>query len=160
MIRRPPRSTLFPYTTLFRSAGVFKVLDTYAAQSLGTHQFPDKSGGYFPEDLFSGAIVVDAAHGGRDTGHIVPGKLGLSEADLNLAVAHELAQILPAREVLLTRSDDEEVAAADRAFLANSSEAKMVVSVHHAAHRSPAACGRSEERRVGKECRSRWSPYH
>ena len=23
-----------------------------------------------------------------------------------------------------------------------------------------AAIGRSEERRVGKECRSRWSPYH
>ena len=23
-----------------------------------------------------------------------------------------------------------------------------------------AAEGRSEERRVGKECRSRWSPYH
>src|SRR2546425_9958623 len=22
------------------------------------------------------------------------------------------------------------------------------------------ACARSEERRVGKECRSRWSPYH
>src|SRR5260370_3550072 len=26
---------------------------------------------------------------------------------------------------------------------------------------NPACCGsRSEERRVGKECRSRWSPYH
>ena len=24
----------------------------------------------------------------------------------------------------------------------------------------PAAAVRSEERRVGKECRSRWSPYH
>src|SRR5436190_17193914 len=24
----------------------------------------------------------------------------------------------------------------------------------------PARVGRSEERRVGKECRSRWSPYH
>src|SRR3712207_8144408 len=24
----------------------------------------------------------------------------------------------------------------------------------------PAALARSEERRVGKECRSRWSPYH
>src|SRR2546426_7869079 len=24
----------------------------------------------------------------------------------------------------------------------------------------PAFIGRSEERRVGKECRSRWSPYH
>jgi N-acetylmuramoyl-L-alanine amidase len=120
-------------------AGEFKFLDTYAAQSLGTHQLPDKSGGYFPEDLFSGAIIVDAAHGGRDVGYIAP--RGLSEADLNLAVAQELAQILPAREVLLTRSDDEEVSAVDRAFLANSSEAKMVVSIHHAAHRSPAACG-------------------
>src|SRR5256885_10883380 len=26
--------------------------------------------------------------------------------------------------------------------------------------RSPPARERSEERRVGKECRSRWSPYH
>src|SRR2546427_5983153 len=25
---------------------------------------------------------------------------------------------------------------------------------------SPAVAARSEERRVGKECRSRWSPYH
>src|SRR2546428_1918966 len=25
---------------------------------------------------------------------------------------------------------------------------------------APAREGRSEERRVGKECRSRWSPYH
>ena len=24
----------------------------------------------------------------------------------------------------------------------------------------PDDCSRSEERRVGKECRSRWSPYH
>jgi N-acetylmuramoyl-L-alanine amidase len=120
-------------------AGVFKVLDTYASQTLGTHQFPDKSEGYFPEDLFSGAIVVDAAHGGRDTGYIT--SKGFSEADLNLAVAQELAQILPAREVLLTRSDDEEVSAADRAFLANSSGAKMIVCIHHAAHSTPQACG-------------------
>src|SRR2546427_9004687 len=32
MIRRPPRSTLFPYTTLFRSAGV--------ARGLGRFRFP------------------------------------------------------------------------------------------------------------------------
>ena len=25
---------------------------------------------------------------------------------------------------------------------------------------TPTLNGRSEERRVGKECRSRWSPYH
>src|SRR2546426_7860112 len=28
------------------------------------------------------------------------------------------------------------------------------------AYRIPAMTVRSEERRVGKECRSRWSPYH
>ena len=31
MIRRPPRSTLFPYTTLFRSVFVASVADTNAA---------------------------------------------------------------------------------------------------------------------------------
>ena len=35
---------------------------------------------------------------------------------------------------------------------------------HHAdqglRHRVEQLWGRSEERRVGKECRSRWSPYH
>src|SRR5260221_10401883 len=39
MIRRPPRSTLFPYTTLFRSP---KLLDTFGLQGLdedlGAHQ--------------------------------------------------------------------------------------------------------------------------
>src|SRR3712207_7819940 len=30
MIRRPPRSTLFPYTTLFRSSGVVVVDEAYA----------------------------------------------------------------------------------------------------------------------------------
>ncbi len=118
---------------------VFKVLGTYAGQTLGTHQLPDKHGGYFPEDLFSGTIVVDAAHGGRDAGYVA--RTGFSEADLNLAVAQELAQILPASEVLLTRSDDEEVSPQDRAFLANSSGAKMVISVHHNHHRTPTANG-------------------
>ena len=119
--------------------GVFKTLKTYATQTLGTHQFPDKNGGYFPEDLFSGTIVVDAAHGGRDRGHVCPS--GLSEADLNLAVAQELAQILPAREILLTRSGDEEVSNSDRAYLANAAKAKMIISIHHAAYRSPKASG-------------------
>src|SRR2546422_6110239 len=32
MIRRPPRSTLFPYTTLFRSEGLVQVIGESAAQ--------------------------------------------------------------------------------------------------------------------------------
>src|SRR3712207_6890621 len=38
MIRRPPRSTLFPYTTLFRSS------DDTAASSLPTHVFLQRVG--------------------------------------------------------------------------------------------------------------------
>ena len=30
----------------------------------------------------------------------------------------------------------------------------------HSVLRKYGICRRSEERRVGKECRSRWSPYH
>lgn len=118
---------------------VFKVLSTYAAQSLGTHQIPDKSGGYFPDDLFSGTIVVDAARGGRNAGYVTQN--GIFESNLNLAIAQELAQILPAREVLLTRGGDVEVSSSDRAYLANSSGARMIVSIQHARHHSSAACG-------------------
>src|SRR3712207_7301650 len=43
MIRRPPRSTLFPYTTLFRSRGVRP--DRGAAQAaLGPHPEPRQRG--------------------------------------------------------------------------------------------------------------------
>src|SRR3712207_8517440 len=37
MIRRPPRSTLFPYTTLFRSGGVFEVRAYGVTPGLGSH---------------------------------------------------------------------------------------------------------------------------
>src|SRR2546422_6875498 len=38
MIRRPPRSTLFPYTTLFRSRGVEKARRAIPAQIRNQHQ--------------------------------------------------------------------------------------------------------------------------
>src|SRR3712207_7956420 len=48
MIRRPPRSTLFPYTTLFRS----QLSDTYAVFTsdnglhLGVHRLEEKASAY------------------------------------------------------------------------------------------------------------------
>src|SRR2546422_8011029 len=40
MIRRPPRSTLFPYTTLFRSQGAQLALSQRKADSVEVHRCP------------------------------------------------------------------------------------------------------------------------
>src|SRR3712207_9499389 len=108
MIRRPPRSTLFPYTTLFRSGGV---------------------GVQGPLDLHRGDVL---AAGDDDVLAAVP--------DLQVAV----------------RVDDREVPGAEPAGSAvrprqRRLRRRLLVLV---------VAERSEERRVGKECRSRWSPYH
>src|SRR3712207_6870838 len=50
-------------------------------------------------------------------------------------------------------ADDEEDADREQHLLA-------AVAVHRLPGDQRAHDGRSEERRVGKECRSRWSPYH
>src|SRR3712207_9427136 len=45
MIRRPPRSTLFPYTTLFRSAVLDVALVLAEAADLGAHLLADGEAG-------------------------------------------------------------------------------------------------------------------
>ena len=50
------------------------------------------------------------------------------------------------------------LAAADPTALAAQAQAECLQSLEQADAIATAA--RSEERRVGKECRSRWSPYH
>ena len=37
---------------------------------------------------------------------------------------------------------------------------KITVGITFVQNEDRTDCARSEERRVGKECRSRWSPYH
>src|SRR5256885_16808471 len=101
MIRRPPRSTLFPYPTLFRSRPQTTVLVHAAA----------------------GGVGLLLAQWAKHSGMTVIGTAG-TEEKAALARAHGCDH------VVLYRSED---------------IARRV---------------RSEERRVGKECRSRWSPYH
>src|SRR2546430_10298248 len=74
MIRRPPRSTLFPYTTLFRSrqpAGNFRFSDAGGANHqnvFGQHVFGD-----FRRKLLAADAVAqghgDGALGGRSEEH-------------------------------------------------------------------------------------------
>src|SRR3712207_9038527 len=101
MIRRPPRSTLFPYTTLFRSTGG-AVIDPDVLWSCTT----------------CGACVEQCPVDIEHVDHILD---------------------MRRYQVLI-----------ESAF---PSEAGVML-------RNLEKNGRSEERRVGKECRSRWSPYH
>src|SRR2546425_12019710 len=102
MIRRPPRSTLFPYTTLFRSLrGADFQLEPEVEPLLGVE------------------IVLDAPGGGRLAARQRGRALGQTR---HVEVEHQLPRVRIPGE--------------------------------------GAVAGRSEERRVGKECRSRWSPYH
>src|SRR2546425_11957442 len=104
MIRRPPRSTLFPYTTLFRSL----------------------------EEIGSGGF--GRVYRARD--------LGL-EREVAIKVLHPSFTADP---MVMERFRRE-------AQLAARLRHPSIVSIYD-------IMGRSEERRVGKECRSRWSPYH
>src|SRR2546429_8868110 len=109
MIRRPPRSTLFPYTTLFRSL--------YRQHARGNSLYCNEGNGKFQNVSSQAGVGMgrwawcsdawDFDHDGYSDLYIVNGYISGPENSVR-----------------------------------NKSDL------------------RSEERRVGKECRSRWSPYH
>src|SRR3712207_9479145 len=111
MIRRPPRSTLFPYTTLFRS--IRKMHQNILRNKIGF--VPQKA------VLFRGSIKDNLRYGKEDA----------TEEELKHA-----ASIAQATEFISNMKDGFE------------------------SYISQGGTNRSEERRVGKECRSRWSQYH
>src|SRR3712207_7853576 len=69
MIRRPPRSTLFPYTTLFRSLSmVLAVLEAHGGMRLGMHDvYLNVAGGLRisepAADLAAAAALVSSLSG-------------------------------------------------------------------------------------------------
>src|SRR5256885_15278124 len=104
MIRRPPRSTLFPYTTLFRS--VFELRPVLGEKALAV------------------GLLGQQRH-----------LIGLGQLGIELGQRH-LAEL-------------------ENAWTGGR---HALESLELAGAGSPGE-KRSEERRVGKECRSRWSPY-
>src|SRR2546427_12920397 len=105
MIRRPPRSTLFPYTTLFRSP--LELCAGRHSQRLGEPYHRDR--------------------------------------DRACPDAHP-----PSPQVITFDSIND----------GYEPQSSMCCSLSNATHQKGDSEVRSEERRVGKECRSRWSPYH
>src|SRR2546427_5725249 len=81
MIRRPPRSTLFPYTTLFRSTLALSTCPTLVEQGiaprhidlrpfvLSGNQVRMVAGGLTRVALKEGSLVVNSSQGGRSEEH-------------------------------------------------------------------------------------------
>src|SRR3712207_8708276 len=135
MIRRPPRSTLFPYTTLFRSPEEGSQLE----EREGLFERLARS-------VRSGGVGVAAASGTAPGSRNVPATryedvggmretIDLIREAVELPITHpeifKKLNIRPHKGIL---------------FYGPPGTGKTLL--------------RSEERRVGKECRSRWSPYH
>src|SRR3712207_9577436 len=113
MIRRPPRSSLFPYTTLFRSRRGILYVDEVSL--LSDHLV----------DLLLDVAAMGVNHVERE----------------GVSVRH------PSRFILVGTMNPEEGELRPQLL----DRFGITVEV---------TGSRSEERRVGKECRSRWSPYH
>src|SRR3712207_9071580 len=117
MIRRPPRSTLFPYTTLFRSNTI-----TFINEKEEKKDIPIE--------------MIDAFY-------------IMSEMNFNTKFINYISQFgIPIHffnyYTFYTGS-----------FYPRETMVSGQLLVKQVEHYL-----RSEERRVGKECRSRWSPYH
>src|SRR3712207_8799758 len=87
MIRRPPRSTLFPYTTLFRS-GIYTVsVSGMAYDTDGTEYYVN--GNAVNKALFDGTTTVDITLKGLKVSPLVDRKstrLNSSHANISYAV--------------------------------------------------------------------------
>src|SRR3989441_11711157 len=136
MIRRPPRSTLFPYTTLFRSSSSAQSGVAFSQQPVV--QVQDASGNPVSQsgDLVTATVASGPAGATLTNATATTGATGAAPFS-GLAISG------PTGTYTLS-------------FGASGLTAVTTGSINLAA--GPAA--RSEERRVGKECRSRWSPYH
>src|SRR3712207_5531439 len=151
MIRRPPRSTLFPYTTLFRSMGALArrsdlLLAFGVIGILVVLVFPLPA--LVLDLLLAVSIIVSVLI--LMTALFIEEPLEFSSFPTVLLIATmlRLALNLASTRLILAHGHEGTAAAGHviEAFGSFVMGGNFVI--------------RSEERRVGKECRSRWSPYH
>jgi len=78
------------------------------------------------------------------------------------SVATGIKRVLPDRIVFSYQGDGDlaAIGTAETVHTANRGENITVIFINNAVYGMTGGQMRSEERRVGKECRSRWSPYH
>src|SRR3712207_212658 len=159
MIRRPPRSTLFPYTTLFRSGDNFRT-----PGQLAGHLARDEFRLY--ELIWQRTIASQMADAVGQTVSIrLAGRSVADEAveftasGRTITFPGFLRAYVESRDEGATGNGDDEPGTDDaerRLPRLERGQRLDTDSLEAKGHTTT----RSEERRVGKECRSRWSPYH
>src|SRR3712207_1319359 len=167
MIRRPPRSTLFPYTTLFRSESAGILQDSAEWTESRAANVPIGQGVSVTTLQMASIYQAIANDGVRIEPRIVQSVTG---PDGRVTDAPE-----PASTRVISQSTADKMAYMLEAVVGPGGTAPLgqiegfrVAGKTGTAQRANPECNcyegggyvRSEERRVGKECRSRWSPYH
>src|SRR5256885_11217450 len=71
MIRRPPRSTLFPYTTLFRSPILWHILKIYSAHGVNDFIICLGYKGYLIKEYFANYFLQDRKSTRLNSSHLV-----------------------------------------------------------------------------------------
>src|SRR5256885_61137 len=191
MIRRPPRSTLFPYTTLFRSLKVRRngkiIAGRVAVAQLSDGKLlavgSDMQVQSDVEELFGRASLLAglvalgmAVLGAGAFRRVVEERAADIRSTMARVATGDLRQRIP-----VTRRDDEftllnrdintmldrlELLMDGIRHVSNTIAhnlrtplTRILLRLRNAQQATPEE-KRSEERRVGKEGRSRWSPYH
>src|SRR5256712_10146148 len=151
MIRPPPRSTLFPYPTLFRSPGAVSTSCSvsYTPATVGAHLITASYGGDTSHNGSSDMTVVTALkHATTTSVSCTPASVPVgspSSCTATVTDSTPLSATAPSGPVSFSQDTD------STAFASCTLGSPTTNTTTGA---------RSEERRVGKECRSRWSPYH
>src|SRR5207244_11670066 len=120
-----PAATATPKTADTPKSAEAKVITAAKATNDGTRSLVRSLG------LKLLRVVIDAGHGGHDTGSIGPGRF--TEKELVLDVAQRLRDMIEMElgaEVVMTRTDDTFVPLESRTAIANQQEADLFVSIH------------------------------
>ena len=176
MIRRPPRSTLFPYTTLFRSASAISTSPSTRPTTCSTisRTMRRPSSIWLPWSRKKGDM--DRGRGKNADHEQTPrfGRIQRPQTD------HQRQSQLPCSRIrgfprpatqlpvrirrTLRRRIHRNLFRRERhlqlRLLQRQQQEQRHARMFRLQPQREYEFRRSEERRVGKECRSRWSPYH
>ena len=174
MIRRPPRSTLFPYTTLFRSTHSVRPDKHWDGKKQLEEAFKALLG-FWMDRLFSAwAFQVDRTPDLGSATHLHGIEHGLrweSQQPCGLAVRlfadnpSTIDQQTTRLQALKGKTAHPKIVEPPERDFPKERRLKPQPTQPHRPLKTLDKYRnewplRSEERRVGKECRSRWSPYH